>query len=115
MIEGDSLTADDLALVLAKISLYASADLSEASMLGLVSAETWDHFDGDEDPDLSIAERGLLGFCAIEEGFLLNTLRDDFPFSSGAVLGFTVFADGLPNPKLDPFDFDSSAGLGAGD
>jgi hypothetical protein len=46
-----------LALVLVKISLYASADFNEASMLGRCSADVGDHFVGDEEPDLSTVER----------------------------------------------------------
>ena len=67
-------------------------------MLGRVSTDVWDHFDGDDDPELPAADRGIPWFCAIEEGFLLKTLREDFPLNSGTV---AVFAKGFPNPNLE--------------
>jgi hypothetical protein len=113
MILGLSFTGGALALVLVNISLYASADLSEASMLGLFSA--WDgvHFVGDEEMDLSIGGRGLSAFCAIEEGFLLSTFRDDFPLNSGGS-GLVLLA-ALPNPNLDPVPGLCASGLKLGD
>jgi hypothetical protein len=67
-------------------------------MLGRVSTDVWDHFDGDDDPDLSAADRGIPWSCAIEEGFLLKTLREDFPLNSGTA---AVFAEAFPNPNLE--------------
>jgi hypothetical protein len=104
MIFGASFAAGILALVLVKISLYASAALSDASMLGLFSANVVAHIVGEEEIDLSKRGRGLSEFCAIEEGFLLSTFRDDFPLSSGASAPApgTVLLAAFPNPNLDP-------------
>jgi hypothetical protein len=52
MTAGDSLTVEGFMRCTLNISLYASIDFSEASMLGLVSAEFCDHFDGDDGFDL---------------------------------------------------------------
>jgi hypothetical protein len=54
MILGGSFAAGVRALVLVNISLYVSAALSEASMLGLFSADVVVHFVGEEEVDLSI-------------------------------------------------------------
>jgi hypothetical protein len=61
-------------------------------------------------------------FCAIEEGFLLSTFRDDFPLSSdtsATAPGFILLA-AFPNPNLDPVptldggsDFDLELGDGS--
>jgi hypothetical protein len=101
MILGVSFAGGALALVLVNISLYASAALSEASMLGLFSADVVVHFVGEEEIDLSMGGLGLSAFCAMEEGFLLNTFREDFPLSSGRSALATVLLAALPNPNLD--------------
>jgi hypothetical protein len=101
MILGVSFAGGALALLLVNISLYASAALSEASMLGLFSADVVVHFVGEEEIDLSMGARGLSAFCAMEEGFLLNTFRDDLPLNSGGSVLATVLLAALPNPNLD--------------
>ena len=45
-----SFGAGVLSRVLAKISVYASWDRREESILGLFSAGSCDHFEGDDDP-----------------------------------------------------------------
>lgn len=73
-------------------------------MLGLSSANVVAHLFGEEEIDLSTGGRGLSLCCAIEEGFLRSTFRDDFPLSSGgsdSALG-AVLLTALPNPNLDP-------------
>ena len=88
-------------------------------MLGRASAGDCDHFVGDDDPALEVEGREPTGCChAMEDGFLLRTLRDVFPFSSGAGAVTVVFAVDLPNPKLDPvapLGFVSNVGFGPGD
>jgi len=110
---GVSFIGGALALVLVNISLYASADLSEESMLGLFSVWDGAHFVGDEEMDLSIGGRGLSAFCAIEEGFLLSTFRDDFPLNSGG--SALVLLAALPNPNLDPVPGFCTSGLVLGE
>ena len=102
MILGVSIAGRALALGLVYISLYASAARSEASILGLFSADVVFHFVGDEDTDLSMEGRELSAPCAIEEGFLLKTFRDDFALNSGGSALATVLLAALPNPNLDP-------------
>jgi len=115
MICGGSRVLEVLALVLVKISLYASADFREASMLGRVSADVRDHLVGEEDPDLSVDGRELPACChATEDGFLLKTFRDDFFFNSGVGLALPAFVFDLPKPKLvdaTPLDLDSGTTL----
>lgn len=53
MIFGVSVAADGLALGLVNISLYESAALMEASMLGRFSTAVAVHFVGDDEIDLS--------------------------------------------------------------
>ena len=58
--------------------------------------------EGDVDPDLSRLERGSPEFCAMEEGFLLKTLREDLPLNSGTFCFGVVVVAVLPKPKRDP-------------
>lgn len=114
MILGASFAGGALALVLVNISLYASAARSEASMLGLFSSCDGVHFVGDEEMDLSMGARGLSEFCAIEEGFLLSTFRDDFALNSGGS-ALTALLAALPNPNLEPVPGFCTSGLALGD
>ena len=75
-------------------------------MLGRLSADGRNHFDGEVDPDLS-TDLSTLDFGSgcwdIVEGFLLNTFREDFPFNSGtgaALVGAGGLLLDLPNPNL---------------
>ena len=86
-------------------------------MLGRLSADASDHFDGDVDPDLSTANLGT-GCWEMEDGFLLNTFLDDFPFNSGAgaiLVGAGGLLLDLPNPNLCPLGFGSAMVLVLGE
>lgn len=95
------ITGEDLALVLVKMSLYASIDLIEASMLGRRSVDAEDHFVGEVDSGRSIFDRVSSEGCPIKEGFLLKTFRDGLLLSSGASLSEGPFIFDLPNPNLE--------------
>jgi hypothetical protein len=84
-------------------------------MLGLFSADVVFHFVGDEETDLSMGGRELSAPCAIEEGFLLNTFRDDFDLNSGGSALAIVLLTALPNPNLDPVPGFCTSGLAVGD
>jgi hypothetical protein len=58
--------------------------------------------EGEVDPDLSRLGRGSPEFCAIEEGFLFKTLREDLPLNSGTFSFGVVVVAVLPKPKRDP-------------
>ena len=94
--------------VLVKMSLYASIDLIEASMLGRCSVDVEDHFVGEVESDRSIAGLASSTCCDTKEGFLLRTLRDVLVLNSGTAP--STLGLGFANPNLDavpargPFD-----------
>ena len=71
-------------------------------MLGRNSEPEDDHFVGDEEPALRRGGREPPACCAIEEGFLLSTFREDLPFRFVGAMVAGWIPVGFPNPNLDP-------------
>ena len=100
MMRGVFLMAGDWEIVLAKISLYASIDFAEASILGRWST-AGTRFVGEAKSDPTKAERGPPECCETKEGFLLKLFRDDLLLSSGTGPSKAPFVLDLPNPNLE--------------
>jgi hypothetical protein len=81
-------------------------------MLGRLSADVCDHLVGDDETERSAGRDPAVCCHATDEGFRLNTFREDLPLSSGVGPGMVAFP--VDFPKI-PFDFVSGTDLVLGE